>query len=40
LVHRWYRLDLARTAYPALERWYDALSRRPAFVEYCAAPLT
>jgi glutathione S-transferase len=40
LVHRWYRLDVARTAYPALERWYDALSRRPAFQEYCAAPLT
>ena len=40
LVHRWYRLDVARTAYPALQRWYDELSRRPAFQEYCAAPLT
>ncbi|MFP4127059.1 MAG: glutathione S-transferase family protein [Alphaproteobacteria bacterium] len=40
LVHRWYRLDVARTAYPALERWYDDLSGRPAFAEYCAAPLT
>lgn len=40
MVHRWYRLDVERTAYPALERWYEALSRRPAFMEYCAAPLT
>jgi glutathione S-transferase len=40
LVHRWYRLDMARTSYPALERWYEGLSRRPAFAEYCAAPLT
>jgi glutathione S-transferase len=40
LVHRWYRLDVQRTSYPALARWYDALSQRPAFLEYCAAPLT
>jgi glutathione S-transferase len=40
LAHRWYRLDVARTRYPALERWYDGLRERAAFEEYCSAPLT
>ncbi len=40
LTHRWFALDLRRTRYPALERWYAGLAARPAFAEYCAAPLT
>jgi len=40
LVHRWFALGVGRTTYPALTRWYAALSRRPAFQEYCAAPLS
>jgi glutathione S-transferase len=40
LVHRWYRLVMEHSSYPALERWYETLSRRPAFQDHCAAPLT
>jgi glutathione S-transferase len=40
LAHRWLQLDVARTRYPALEDWYARLAARPAFREYCAAPLS
>jgi glutathione S-transferase len=40
LADRWFRLDIERNPYDALERWYRELSARPAFQEYCAAPLT
>ncbi len=40
LVDRWYRLPIRRSERPALARWYEGLAARPAFAEYCAAPLT
>jgi len=39
LADRWFRLDIERSSHPALERWYRGLAERPAFREYCAAPL-
>lgn len=40
LADRWFRLDIERPEFPALERWYLGLAERPGFVEYCSAPLT
>lgn len=40
LADRWFKLDVQRTPYPALERWYKGLTERPAFRAHCAAPLT
>ncbi|MEO1093027.1 MAG: glutathione S-transferase family protein [Pseudomonadota bacterium] len=40
LADRWFRLDIRRSERPNLRRWYDGLAARPAFKEYCAAPLT
>lgn len=31
MVHRWYALDIERADLPAIERYYKALSERPAF---------
>lgn len=40
LADRWFRLPIARTDYGHLRRWYDGLTARPAYQDYCAAPLT
>lgn len=40
LVDRWFRLPIERPPLPALERWYLGLTERPAYIEYCSAPLT
>ncbi|TVQ30712.1 MAG: glutathione S-transferase family protein [Geminicoccaceae bacterium] len=40
LADRWFRLDIQRSPYPHLRRWYDDLAARPAFQTYCAQPLT
>lgn len=38
--HRWFSLPIARPAMPHLDRWFKAVSGRPAFQQHCAAPLT
>ncbi len=40
LADRWFRLAIERPDLPALARWYDGLTERPGYREYCAAPLT
>lgn len=37
---RWFNLPIERPAYAHLEDWYQRILKRPAFQEYCAAPLT
>ncbi len=39
LCQRWFNLPIERTALPHLERWFKAVSARPGFQKYCAAPL-
>ncbi|MGA0024319.1 MAG: glutathione S-transferase family protein [Burkholderiales bacterium] len=40
LCHRWFNLPIERPALPGLDRWFKAVSARPAFQKHCAAPLT
>jgi glutathione S-transferase len=37
---RWFNLPIDRPALKHLERWFARISERPAFKEYCAAPLS
>ena len=39
-AYRWFNLPVERPSMPALERWYERLSERPAFKRYCMLPLT
>lgn len=39
-AHRWFGLPLARTARPNVERWYAALTQRPAVDGVLTLPLT
>jgi glutathione S-transferase len=40
LVHRWFALDVARQARPAVAAWYQRLMQRPAFSRFLTLPLT
>ena len=37
---RWFNMPIERVELPHLKRWYDRITERPAFREYCMAPLT
>ena len=39
-AHRWYLLDVARTQFPNLRRWYERIAARPAFRNNVNAPLS
>ena len=39
-AHRWYALPIERPELPHLRRWYEALTKRPAFSEHVMLPLT
>jgi glutathione S-transferase len=39
-LHRWFLLPIERPDYPKLRAYYDRLAERPAFKQYCAAPLS
>ena len=40
MAHRWYLLNVARTEFPNLRRWYDVIAARPAFRDNVNAPLS
>jgi glutathione S-transferase len=39
-AHRWLNLDIERSELPALKRWYEDISKRPAFRSHVTKPLT
>ena len=40
IAYRWFELDIERTDFSHLKRWYEQITSRPSFKRHCAVKLT